>query len=115
MFYNGSIQNNFNFKSICSLKQKEQPTRISYENNWDITISPDTTLEMEESRRSIGRALQRVGVHSKVCWYWEIYKLLFLLHNVKPDWIEVDISNDNENFNKVFIIYVSSNLNIVIN
>ena len=114
MFHNGRIKDNFNFKTICSLKEKEKTTRISYENGYYIYVYQDNTLEMEERREtSIKQALQKVGGHSRVCHPWEIYKLLFLMHNVKPVWIEVDNIMD-ENFDKVFINYVSSNLNIVI-
>ena len=91
MFHNGSIKNK-NFKTICPLKQKEQPTMISYENGWEIYVYPRSgELEMEEYwRTSIRQALQRVGSRSLICNHWEIYKLLFLLHNVKPVWMEVD-------------------------
>ena len=116
MFHNGSMKDNLNFKSLCPLKQKEQTTKISYDNNYGIHVYPDTgELEMEEWRgKSISRALQKVGVFSQVCFYWEIYKLLFLLHNVKPFWVEVDIWNDNVNYDKVFFIYVSSSMKVVV-
>ena len=54
-----------------------------------------------EEHMSIREALQRVGVYSQICYNWEIYKLLFLMHNVNPVLMEVNITNDNENFNKV--------------
>ena len=63
---------------------------------------------------SIREALLGVGGVSRICSYWEIYKLLFLLHNVKPVWMEVNITNDNVYYHKVFTIYVSSNLNTAI-
>ena len=109
MFHNGSMKDNLNFKSICPLKQKEQTARISYENNYDIYVYQSINqLEMEGNRwGSIREALLGVGVYSQICHHWEIYKLLFLLHNVNPDWIEVD--KIAENINKVFIIYFSSN------
>ena len=97
---------------LCPLKEKEKTTRITYEDDYDINIYPETgELEMEESRwYSISRALQRVGGVSHICYHWEIYKLLFLLHNVNPVWMEVNITNGVVDFEKVFIIYVSSNL-----
>ena len=62
---------------------------------------------MEEwSGTSISNALQRVGGYSQICFNWEIYKLLFLIHNVNPNWIEVNITNDNENAIKVFIYHL---------
>ena len=117
MFHNGSMKDNLNFKTLCPLKQKEQTTKISYDNDYRIHVYPDTAgeLRMEEySRTSIGSALKRVGEHSQVCSNWEIYKLLFLLHNIKPVWVEVEILNDNENYDKVFFIHVSSNKKVVI-
>ena len=97
MFHNGSMKDNLNFKAICPLKQKEQSTRISYENEYNgIYIYRSGELRMEEYfRGSISAALQSVGKVSQMCSYWEIYKLLFLLHNVKPVWMEVNITNDN--------------------
>ena len=105
MFHNGSMKDNLNFQTICSLKQQEQSALITYEDGWNgIRMGNDGKLMMEEYRgTSIKQALQDVGVHSRVCSYWEIYKLLFLLHNVKPDLVEVNITNDNENFDKVSI------------
>ena len=97
MFYNGSIKDNLNFKTICRLKEKEKSARISYENGVDgIYVYPETgKLEMEEwdtelwhLGTSIKRALQHVGKNSQICHNWEIYKLLFILHNVSPIWIE---------------------------
>ena len=115
MFHNGSMKDNLNFKAICPLKQKEQSTRISYENDWGIYVYRSGEPMMEEHRfYSIKRALQNVGVFSQSCHNWEIYKLLFLLHNVKPVWMEVNITNDNVYYHKVFTIYVSSNLNTAI-
>ena len=111
MFHNGSMKDNLNFKALCPWKQKEQTTRISYENDYNgIYVYPDTgVLEMEEaSWGSIKEALQNVGGVSRICHNWEIYKLLFLLHNVKPVWMEVNITNDNIDYDKVFTIYVSS-------
>ena len=89
--------------------EKEKTTRVSYENGWNIYIYPDTgELEMEEySGTSIKEALKKVGEDSKICSNWEIYKLFFLLHNIKPVWMEVDILNDIENYYKVFGIYYS--------
>ena len=79
-------------------------------------IYPETgELMMEEySWTSVSNALQKVGGHSQVCYDWEIFKLLFLLHNIKPVLMEVDIWNDNENYDKVFFIHVSSNKKVVI-
>ena len=88
------------------MKQKEQRTRVTYENGYSgIYVYPETgELGMEEWRgESIRAALQRVGEFSQICYDWEIYKLLFLLHNVKPVWVEVNITNDD--YNKVFIIW----------
>ena len=114
MFHNGSIKDNLNYKTLCPLKQKEQLARISYQNNWNIYILPETgELEMEEWF-SIREALQGVGWNSRVCWHWEIYKLVFLLHNIKPVWMEVNITNDPENFGKVFIKVFRSNLKIIL-
>ena len=109
MFYNGSIKDNLNFKTICPLKEKEKTPRISYENgNWGIYFYPDTgELQMEEyGWNSLKEALLGVGGYSQICFYWEIYKLLFLMHNVNPVWVEVT-SIDIENYDKVFIIYES--------
>ena len=58
---------------------------------------------MEEHKfTSMSQALQLVGVggNSQICHTWEIYKLLFILHNVYPIWEEV-ITNIEE----VFSIY----------
>ena len=100
MFHNGSMRDNLNFKTICPFKQKEQTTRITYENGYYISIYNATgEMSMEEARvNSIRSSLQSVGKHSTVCWSWEIYKLLFLLHNIKPEWIEVDM---NVNYHQV--------------
>ena len=100
MFHNGSMKDNLNFNNICSLKEKEKTTRISYQNSHGIYIYRDTTIAMEEVWwTSIKQALLHVGGFSRVCHPWEIYKLLFLLHNVKPDWVEINITN----FDKVSI------------
>ena len=55
---------------------------------------------MEEyGRVSIRRDVENVDRYSRICQYWEIYKLLFILHNIKPFWIEVDFTNE-----EVFLI-----------
>ena len=99
------MKDNLNFKTICPLKQKEQTARITYENNYELSIYPGIgVLAMEEQKfLSISSALQNVGMHSMICFEWEIYKLLFILHNVKPVWIEVNTIID-ENYFKVFIV-----------
>ena len=90
------MKDNLNFKTICPLKQREQSTRISYENEYSIYIYPESgELSMEEHQTwSIKRALLSVGWYSQICMPWEIYKLLFILHNVHPIWIEVDINDE---------------------
>ena len=52
---------------------------------------------------SLKQALLDVGGSSQICWHWEIDKLLFLLHNINPVWMEVNTIMD-ENFDKVDII-----------
>ena len=106
MFHNGSMKDSSNYKTLCPLKQREQTTRITYQNGLGIEFYRDTgELYMEEWRGySIRAALLGVGVVSRICHHWEIYKLLLLLHNVNPVWLEVNITNDNIDFDKVFII-----------
>ena len=97
MFHDGSIKDNLNFKTICRLEEKEKSARISHENGFELLyVYPETgELEMEEWRETtIKQALQRVGGYSQICNNWEIYKLLFILHNVSPVWIEVNIRTD---------------------
>ena len=108
MFHNGSMKDNFNIKTICPLKQKQNYARITYENGYLLYIYPSTgKLSMEElGWKSIHRALQRVGRNSMICSDWEIYKLLFILHNVNPDWIELDWISP-ENLHEVFLLYDS--------
>ena len=116
MFHNGSMKDNSNFKTICPLKQKEQSIRITYQNKFQrIYMDPSSgELEMEEYRlKTIGSSVQKVGEYTRICNEWEIYKLLFLLHNVNPVWVEVHTIID-KNLGKVFIIHLSSNLTIVI-
>ena len=91
MFSDGSIKDNINFKTVCPLKQTEQSTRIVYDRYEGIFVYPHTgKLMMEEffSTR-IGSSLQSVGVDSLIGHDWEIYKLLFIMHNVNPVWIKV--------------------------
>ena len=99
MFYNGSMKENLNCKTICPLKQKVQTTRITYQNRWNIVVSSGS-LWTDERWFPIDKALQKAGDHSKVCHDWEIFKLLFLLHNVYPVWIYEDIKNDKD-YNRV--------------
>ena len=91
MFYNKSMKNNLNFKTICPLKQKEQTTRITRSKKFRHGIElylGSRELQMEEYRwRSIKIALLHVGEYSQICHHWEIYKLLFLMHNIHPVWI----------------------------
>ena len=110
MFNNGSIKDNLNFKTICPLKQREKTTKITYQNNLqNLYIYPSSgLLEMEEFRySSISRALQKVGGYTSICASWEIYKLLFIIYNINPDWIEIAITTDLENLGKVFFLYQS--------
>ena len=110
MFHNGSMKDNLNYKTLCPLKQKEHTTRITFQNmlqiyvinripgplgaNYDFVMlrqpgdSGQGELLMEEWRgSSIKKALQKVGRASRICFYWEIYKLLFINHNVNAFWI----------------------------
>ena len=109
MFYNGSIKDNLNFKTICPLKQREQTARITYEHNFQgiyIYRSSGELLMEEYKADSIKRALQKVGGNTMICHYWEIYKLLFLLHNINPDWLEITITTDLENLSKVLLLLI---------
>ena len=103
LFQNGSMKDSLNFKSICPLKQKEQHTRISYENGFTILVDKYTgDLQMEEYwSRSIKTHLLMVGTVSDICSYWELYKLLFINLNINPIWIKVNIRSDVENYDKV--------------
>ena len=104
MFHNGSMKDNLNFKTICPFKQKEQSTIITYDNSWGGVYIYRTGELMMEDYSSINEALLSVDRHSYICSYWEIYKLLFILHNVNPKWLEVNITTDNENYDKVFFV-----------
>ena len=104
MFSNGSIKDNPNFKTICPLKQKTQNARITYQNQLqEFYVDPKTgKLVMEEwYGTSIKKALLGVGVNSLICLQWEIYKLLFIIYNIKPIFVEVNITGDLENVDKV--------------
>ena len=101
MFHNGSMKDNLNFRTICRLVEKEKSARISYENDYNIYVYPETGEIGMEEHEGIRGALQDVGMYSQICWNWEIYKLLFILHNVSPVWIEVE-DFTTENFHKVF-------------
>ena len=96
MLHNGSLKDNISFKTICPLKQKEQSTIITYENNNGITIyhSSGELLMEEYWYYSINAALLGVDKYSRICHNWEIYKLLFILHNVNPVWKEVNMTTD---------------------
>ena len=105
MFHDGSIKDNLNFKTICRLEEKEKSVKISYENDRNIYVYQQWgELQMEEWWM-IRDALQNMGVRSQICFNWEIYKLLFILHNVSPVWIEVshELDWNNHRF-KVFLI-----------
>ena len=107
MFQNGSMKENHNFKTICPIKQKEQSMRINYQQGMGaIYIYPETRkLEMDEwIDTSIKRSVLRIGWITKICHHWEIYKLLFIMYNVNPVWIETDIISDYENYDKVNIL-----------
>ena len=97
------------------LEEKEKSARISHENGFELLyVYPETgELEMEEWRETtIKQVLQRVGGYSQICNNWEIYKLLFILHNVSPVWIEheniaidltkVKLNNHEEDINQAF-------------
>ena len=113
MFHIGRIKENLNFKRICPLKQKEQNTRITYKNNYQyFHIYPETRkLRMEEwGRSSFKKALENVGGYSRISWHWEIYKLLIILQNINPIWIEVNKFNDDYPFKVFNIHYVCQQL-----
>ena len=103
MFQNGSIKDNLNFKTVCGLKEPEKHARITYENGKGIYVDPwiqELFMEQEESFYSIRRALmEMVRGFSMSCHYWEIYKLMIILHNIKPVWVR--IRDDYENVFKV--------------
>ena len=114
MFHNGSIKDNLNYRTICPLKQKQQNTRITYQANRGLNIHPWMgTLGMEEDRlTSIQRSLERVDKNTQICHHWEIYKLLFILHNVNPFWIYIandDLSKVN-NFLDVRLLFITKYL-----
>ena len=85
------------------MKQKEQSTRITFQNNYGMTLYPGTEKMMMEEwlYGSIKISLLNVGQSSQICHSWEIYKLFFILHNVHPIWIEVAMTTDLENIVKV--------------
>ena len=111
------MKDNLNYKTLCPLKQKEQTTGITYQNMHQIYVinripgplgandsimlrqpgdSGHGELIMEDWRHSsIKAALRKVGRDSRICHFWEIYKLLFINHNVNPVWI-AGIENENE-------------------
>ena len=104
MFPDGSVKDNLNFKTICRLKQKEQNTRITFQNGYDIAVYSGELLMEQWFEYSIKYALLRVGGYSRVCHLWEIYKLLFINLNINPDWIESKLYPITENHFKVFFI-----------
>ena len=104
MFHTGNIKDNLNFKTICGLEEKEKSVKISYENDRNIYVYQQWgELQMEEWWM-IRDALQNMGVRSQICFNWEIYKLLFILHNVSPVWIEVSHELGTYTRFKVFLI-----------
>ena len=113
MFHNGSMKNNWNFKNICRLKQKMQTMKISLPNSQmasqGLVLSrnpfvPSNSMEMEEHwQYSLRWALEkRVGRESMICHQWEIFKLLFILHNVKPLWIKFNKFSSLSDLYKVY-------------
>ena len=110
MFHNGNMKDNLNFKKICPWLQKEQRTEIDF--RYEITFyrgsNKITPPVMEEyPLYSIKAALQNVGERSKICHYWEIIKLLKIMHNTKVYWFMLF------NNNKVHDITLVSILNCV--
>ena len=64
----------------------------------------------EEWKYSLRWVLEkRAGSKSMICHHWEIFKLLFIMHNVKPIWIETnvlrEIALDTGNYYKVYLLY----------
>ena len=88
MFHNGTVHRNQNFKIICPLKQKEKGSNLVYNRRSSAKFySGTTTMVMEEYGLSdMNRALMKVGGYTKICFDWEIFKMFFLLHNIKATW-----------------------------
>ena len=105
MFHNGNInKDNVNFRTICPHKEREQRIRISYENDLYLLVSRRGNMAMEHYPTfTFKRALQNMGIATQFCHQWEIYKLFFILHNIKPVWINIPMFTDKENVSKVFL------------
>ena len=92
IFNNGSIYNNFNFKYLCPIKQKERPAKLAFERGYDgLYVKKNAKGELTEEMYEhppISSSLQFSGDLSTIPWAWEKLKLFITVFNIKPIWID---------------------------